>query len=150
MDDGREHVEELTLQPVTIGNRNRRRALWGVLAAVALATGALVVTSAGDDGTTRPGLPVAFGSSFANRETSGAAADAMFAWIQYVAGDDLPALGGSAPAYRLPNTVSDADVRALADALGLDGEVVHEGPGWTVRGDAGLLEVFEGGAAQWW
>ncbi|MEQ1788315.1 MAG: hypothetical protein ABL966_14780, partial [Acidimicrobiales bacterium] len=38
----------------------------------------------------------------------------------------------------------------LADALGLDGEVVHEGPGWTVRGDAGLLEVFEGGAAQWW
>ena len=150
MDDGSGQVEELTLEPGDGGRSIRPRALWAVLAAVAVAAGALVVTSAGDDGTSRPGLPVALGSSIAPREASGAAADAMFSWVTYVAGEDLPALGGEAPAYRLPGTVTEAQVQALAAALGLDGEVVHDGPGWTVTDGIAYLEVYEGGAAQWW
>jgi len=148
-DAGRDDVEELTLEPVTVVRSRRPRALWGVLAAVAVAAGALVVVSAGDDGTSRPGLPVALGSSVA-REGSGAAADAMLAWVTYVAGGDLPALGGEAPAYRLAGSVDEARVRALADALGVDGTVVHEGGAWRVVGDAGTVEVYQGGGAQWW
>lgn len=150
MDDaGRDDVEELTLEPVTLVRSRRPRALWGVLAAVAVAAGALVVVSAGDDDASRPELPVALGSSTA-REASAAAADSMMAWITYVAGDDLPALGGEAPAYRLAGTVEDGQVRALADVLGVDGEIVHDGPAWRVTGDAGTVEVYEGGGAQWW
>lgn len=148
MDDaGRHDVEELRLEPVTVVRSRRPRALWGVLAAVGLAAGALVVISANDDGGTRPGLPVALGS--ASPEEAGAAADSMMAWITYVAGDDLPALGGEAPAYRLRGNVDEAAVRALADALGVAGELVHDGPAWTVAGEGGTLEVYEGGA-QWW
>lgn len=149
MDDGDEQVDELTLEPTGPGRTSRRRALWGVLAAVAVAAGALVVISAGDDGTPSPGLPVALGSSLSSREASGAAADAMLAWVTYVPGADLPALGGDAPAYRLPSRVTEEQVRSLAEALGLDGEIVHEGPGWTVTDGTAYLEVYEGGA-QWW
>lgn len=150
MDDaGRDDVEELTLEPVTVVRSRRPRALWGVLAVVAVTAGALVVVSAGDDGASRPGLPVALGSA-SSTEAAGAAADARMAWTTYVAGDDLPALGGEAAAYRLAGSVDEGQVRALADALGVVGEVVHEGPAWRVTGAAGTLEVYEGGGAQWW
>ena len=145
---GEDQIEELTLEPLTVVRSRRPRALWGVLAAVAVAAGALVVTSSDGDGTSRPGLPVAFGSA-AGRDAAGAEADSMLAFITYVAGDDLPALGGEAPAYRLSGNVDEGQVRALADALGLEGEIVHEGPIWRVVGEAGTLEVYEGGGAQW-
>jgi hypothetical protein len=147
---GRHEADELTLEPVTVVRSRRPRALWGVLAAVAVATGALVVTSAGDDGSPRPGLPVAFGSAAGGRDEGAASADAMRAWITYVAGDDLPALGDDAPAYRLVGQVDEAQVQALADALGVDGAIVHDGPTWKVGDDEGSLEVYEGGGAQWW
>ena len=149
MDDGRDHQDELTLAPATVVRTPRRRALWGVLAAVGVAAGALVVVSA-DDGTNRPGLPVALGLGTAPRAASGAEDSSMPAWITYVAGDDLPALGGEAPAYRLAGAVSEDQVRALADALGLDGDPVHENGLWGVTGDTGTLEVYEGGGAAWW
>ena len=152
MDDaGRDDVEELTLEQVTVVRSRRPRALWGVLAAVAVVTGALVVISAGEDGGgTRPGLPVALGSAGSGRSEGAMAADSMLAWVTYAAGDDLPVLGGEAPAYRLTGNVGEAEVRALADALGVDGDLVHEGPAWKVAGDGGTLEVYEGGGAPWW
>ncbi len=147
---GRPEGDELTLEPATVVRSRRPRALWGVLAAVAVATGALVVTSASDDGSPRPGLPVAFGSAIGGGGEAAASADAMRAWITYVAGDDLPALGDDAPAYRLVGAVDEAQVRALADALGVAGDIVHEGPTWRVGDDEGSLEVYESGGAQWW
>lgn len=150
MDDtGRHDTEELTLEPAPIVRSRRPRALWAVLAAVGLAAGALVVTSAGDDATQRPGLPVALGSS-GGRAEGAMAADSMLAWVTYVAGDDLPALAGEAPAYRLRGNVDEAQVRALAGALGVDGDIVHEGPAWKVGDGDSTLEVYEGGGAQWW
>ncbi len=148
MDDGNEQAEELTLEPTGSRPSTRRRALWGVLAAGAVVVGALVVTSGGEDGTA-PGLPVALGSSVAERE-SGAAADAMLAWVTYVPGDDLPALGGEAPAYRLSGAVTEEDVRVLADALGLDGDPGHDGASWTLSDGTGYLDVYDSGVAQWW
>ena len=149
MDDGNEQVEELTLEPTGSRPSTRRRALWGVLTAGAVVVGALVVTSGGEDATA-PGLPVALGSSVADREASGAAADAMLAWVTYVPGDDLPALGGRASAYRLAANVTEDQVRALAGALELEGDPVQDGPSWTVSDGSGYLDVYDSGVAQWW
>jgi hypothetical protein len=151
-DSGRPDAGELTLEPATVVRTRRPRALWAVLAAVGLAAGALVVTSAGEDGAQRPGLPVAFGSGSGGRSEGAIAADSMLAWITYVAGDDLPALGGEAPAYRLPGDVDEGQVRALADALGIDGEIKSDGAGsWSITGEGfyGRLDVRSGGGASW-
>ena len=68
----------------------------------------------------------------------------MLAWITYVPGDDLPALGGEAPAYRLSSTVSEDQVRDLAEALGLDGEITQDGTEWRVSDAGGTLAVADG------
>jgi hypothetical protein len=73
----------------------------------------------------------------------------MLAYVHYVAGDELPALGGEAPAYRLRPTVDEASVRTLAAALGLDGEVVHDGDLWHVTDGERTLEVH-GPTGSWW
>ena len=74
----------------------------------------------------------------------------MLAWITYVPGDDLPALGGEAPAYRLSSSVSEDQVRDLADALGLEGEITQDGTEWRVSDASGTLAVADGGTATWW
>ena len=149
MDDGSDQVDELILEPARTGRPSRPRGLWAVLAVVAVAVGAVAVSSAGDDDPPRPGLPVALGASVAARDASGAA-DAMLAWITYVPGDDLPALGGEAPAYRLSSSVSEDQVRDLADALGLEGEITRDGSEWRVSDAGGTLAVADGGTATWW
>lgn len=141
--------EELHLQPVSAGMPPRRRALWGALAAVALAAGALAVVSGGDDGV--PRLPVALGASGRN-EAAGAAADmSLAAWVTYVAGNDLPDLGGEGAAYRLrSDDIDEARVQAIADALGLTGDLTHEDRMWRVQGEDAVLEVYEDGGGTWW
>ena len=137
-EQGSEHVEELDARAGRRSSASRRpRALWAVLAVVAVAAGALVVTSADDDGNQRPGLPVDLAVASGAGGAEAAAADSsMRAWVTYVPGDDLPALGGEATAYRLAGDVDEAQVRALADALGLDGEVQSDGAGsWWVAGE---------------
>ena len=128
----------------------RRRALWAVLATVAVAAGALVVSSTGD-GDAPPRLPVALGA--ARAESSGTmAADSSLAWITYVAGEGLAPLGGSAPAYRLEGQVDLARVRSLAEALGLPAESVGEPQDgmWHVEHDGAVLEVQAGTGGSWW
>lgn len=145
---GQDRPDELTLDPVTVGSPRRRRALWGVLAAVAVAAGALTVVSAGDDDSPPARLPVALGAS--GMEATGAA-DAMLRAVTYVPGDDLPALGGTAAAYRLSGAVDEAAVVRLARALGLDGAPSRDGSTWRVATqDGGHLEVTEGYGAMWW
>ena len=149
-EQGSEHVEELDLEPATVVRNRRPQVLWAVLAVVAVVAGALVVTSADDDGNPRPGLPVDLAS---HSGAQAAAADSsMRAWVTYVPGDDLPALGGEATAYRLRGEVHEADVRALADALGLEGAVETDGTAsWWVAGEGGLgrLDVRAGSGASW-
>ena len=151
-EQGRDHGEEVDLEPVATVRKRRPQVLWAVLAAVALAAGALVVTSADDDGNQRPGLPVDLASQLGGGGEAAAADASMRAWVTYVAGDDLPALGGEATAYRLSGDVDEADVRALADALGIDGAVEGDGAGsWWVAGDGGVgrLDVHAGSGASW-
>jgi hypothetical protein len=149
---GREPVDELDLELTTKTRTRRPRALWAVLAVVGVVAGALVVTSAEDDGDQRPALPIDL-SAARDSGVVGEAADAsMPAWVTYVPGDDMPTLGGEAPAYRLSSDVDETQVRTLADALGLEGDVV-EGPDrtWSVTGEGGVgrLDVHTGGGAFW-
>ena len=145
-----EHLDELGLDPVAVVRKPQPRALWAVLVAVAVAAGALVITSADDEGNQRPGLPIDLAGSSGAGRAEAAADSSMRAWVSYVPGDDLPALGGEATAYRLAGDVDEGQVRELAGALGLDGEVQSDGPGsWWVAGGAGRLEVYAGGGAHW-
>ncbi|MGK2949027.1 MAG: hypothetical protein ACSLFP_10660, partial [Acidimicrobiales bacterium] len=153
MDDRTEHhhpqepPEALPLAASSTVVRTRRpTALWAVLAAVAVTVGAVAINAGGDDA--RPALPVTLGGSggFAEAAT---ADSSMLAWISYVAGDGLPALGGEAAAYRLDGAVTEADVRDLASALGLDAPVQRSGGGWSVVDDEGTLEVTEALGGQW-
>ncbi len=140
--------DEIALQPVTVGGAPRRRALWALLAVAALAVGALAVTS-GSDGP--PRLPVGFGAS-GGREAAGTARAAdMALWnVVYRAGDGLPTLGGKAVAYRLSAGVGAAEVRALAEALGMSGTPTHDEVGWHLRSGTAALEVAPDGSATWW
>lgn len=152
MDDRSEHPhpqelpEALPLAASSTVVRTRRpTALWAVLAAVAVTVGAVAINAGGDDA--RPALPVSLGGGgFAE---SAAADSSMLAWVSYVAGDGLPALGGEAAAYRLDGAVTEADVRDLASALGLDAPVQRSGVGWSVVDDQGTLEVTEALGGQW-
>lgn len=144
--------EELTLESNVVVQRPRRRALWGVLAAVALAAGALAVTAGGDDDEL-PTLPVALGAATAETDSAAGSAapmagDLRMAWVTYLAGDDLPALGGEGPAYRLSGAVDEDRVRALAESLGIEGDLRQEDGYWHIEGDDAVLEVYEGGS--WW
>jgi hypothetical protein len=148
-DSGQTSGEDLTLEPTATAKSPRRRALWGVLAAVAVAAGALAVTSGGGDGP--PQLPVALGASGAAEGAASAmAADMKLAWVTYLAGEGLPSLGGDGPAYRVRGTVDEATVRALADALGMTGDPTHESGVWHLQSDAAVLEVYEDGGGSWW
>jgi hypothetical protein len=144
---------DLTPEPSPSGPPRPRRtlALWGVLAVLALGAGVLVVQSRDDD---PPRLPIALGASASTKEaapTSAAASTdmAMARWVTYVAGDDLPVLGGSAAAYRLDGTVSEADVRALAHALGLEGSPTRGDGAWQLQTDHGSLQVADGFGGAW-
>jgi hypothetical protein len=133
-----EPTELSALEPEAAPRRRRRWALWGALAVVALGAGAVAVI--GPDDGDPPKLPLALGAAPAEgRSTTSpmAAVDSMLAFVHYVAGDDLPALGGSGPAYRLRDPDAPA-IRHLADALGLDGgRLTHQDTLWEVRDDRG-------------
>lgn len=151
MADGSNTPTELTMEPASAVRAPRRRALWAVLAAAALAAGALAVTSGGEDGSS-PVLPVALGAGGAEGGAGMAspAADSRMARVTYVAGDDLPAMGGDATAFRVAGDVDEAQVRALADALGLEGDPVREERFWRLTSGDAALEVYEDSGGTWW
>lgn len=140
--------EALALEPATTINEPRRRALWGVLAIIALVTGGVVVASSDDSAPAR--LPIALGAGATGESGASPAADMKMAWVHYVAGEGLPALGDDATAYRLDGKVDEAQVRSLARALGLSSDPVRDGELWRVEADGDVLEVYPGGGGGWW
>jgi hypothetical protein len=136
---------------------NQRIVLWGALGAlVVAAAGGAVVMASGDDGEGDggpPRLPLAMAS--AGEEASADAAEPAdaaaigLAPTTYVAGDGLPALGGEAPAYRLPADASSERVSELAGALGLSGRPESTGDGsWALEDGDRRLDVY--GPANTW
>jgi hypothetical protein len=159
VDEG--NTDEVRLEAPAAIRRRPPRALWGVLAVLALVGGALAVFAGGDGSDDAPAaLPIALGAAGAEvASDAGMAADtSMRAAITYVAGGDLPTLGGEASAYRVVGAVDEQQVRALAETLGLTGDLEHldgspeGGPAgfWHLETDDGTLEVYEGMGASWW
>jgi hypothetical protein len=151
-------TDDAALSTPEAPKRRGRIALWGALAALAVAIGGVAVVAGGDDGgslgTRR--LPIALGSGGAGTAESraaGPAADmAMVAYVHHTAGDDLPVLGGDGPAYRLRSGVDLDELRKVGRALGLDGTPVHEPEqkdSWTIRDGDRLLSATSYGG-QWW
>jgi hypothetical protein len=152
-DSGTSPGDEVILEPTAVVRTPRRRALWGALAVVAVAAGTLVASSVRGNDSPPPALPVALGASGSGGAADAAAptsAELRAAWITYVAGDGLPALGGEGMAYRLDGAVDAARVRALADALGLAGDPTHATGTWALRDGDAVLEVYEDGGGYWW
>ncbi len=145
-------VAELTSTAPASGLR-RRRALWGALAVLAVAVGAVAVVSNDDDSDRR--LPLSLGAPAGGSESDGPAAApaadmAMMAYVHYSAGDDLPGLGGSGTVYKLAGGADEDDVRALAEALGMSGDPVHEDGYWNLESGDAQLQVYEDGGGSWW
>lgn len=125
------------------------------MAALVAAT-VVVIASRGGDG--RPSqLPVLAGSA-TGASDEGAADVALGApavdlptrgGLVYQAGDGLPALTGSARAYRLPSSVDVDRVTALAHALGLSGGVSEDEQGWHVVDGDHRVDVYRGPGAPW-
>jgi len=127
----------------------KRRALWAALAVVAVAAGT-VATSGGGGDEGLPLLPSGFGAGRAEGAAGSMADSSLMAWVTYVAGDGLPAQGGEAAAYRLAGSVDEGRVRALAEALGVDGAIEDTGESWLVTDGRATLEAVDDGGAAWW
>jgi len=116
----------------------RRVALWAVVAGLGVGAVGLgaALRSDGDDDTTDPR-----GEPDAPAPTRGPADEEPDGNL-YRPGDGLPELGGSAPAYRLASAPSEAEIAALARALGVrPAELRFDSFGaWTysTRGAAGV------------
>jgi hypothetical protein len=140
--------------PMRVQKRPRALVLWSVLAVLALAAGGLAVLAARDDSSPRA-LPLQLGadgrSSAAGAAAPEGAADMAMPYnkITYVAGDDLPAMGGHAPVYKISAAVAESDVARLARAFGLSGDVKREESSWIVRDGDKALQVSSGSPA-WW
>ena len=146
-------------ETTTSAARRRPLLLAAAAAAVVLLAGgiALVVTG-GDDDPPRldlsSGTPASLADSGGGErmaESADMAADdmagtSMMAWVTYVAGEELPDLGGDAPVYRL--TADDDDLQALAAHFGLEGEATDaDGMQRMITdGDASVSRY----GASWW
>lgn len=154
MDESTDAPGEQALAPLPTPSRpTRRRALWGVLAVLAVGAGTLAVT--GIDDADPPRLPISLGAADGRAEggATPAAADramSMLASQHYVAGDDLPLLGGEGPAYRLPGKVDEAAFRKVATALGLEGRVERADGMWHLRDGDASLDASDGAGGSWW
>ena len=122
-----------------------RRTL-AVAALVALATAACGYGS--DD---RPALPVSLGAgggdartALAEDSASGAASMIAPASVQYELDADTSGLPDEGPAYEVKTSASEADVKELAGALGLEGDAQQGERGeWYVSGAGGALLTVE-------
>jgi len=133
-----------------------------ILAAAAVAAltlaGGLALAMRGDDDDlpvldlgAAPAGPMAAGGDERAAESDAmtddvAAGASMALWARYEAADELPDLGGSAPVYRM--VAGDDDLRAIAEHLGVQGEVT--------AGEGDQRQIVDGAAtvsgygATWW
>jgi hypothetical protein len=149
----------MTETTTSAAGRRRPLLLAAAAAAVALLAGGIALVAAGgDDDPPRLDLSSGGPASLADSgggermaESADMAADdmagtSMMAWVTYLAGDELPDLGGDAPVYRL--TADDGDLQTLAAHFGLEGEATDaDGMQRMITdGDASVSRY----GASWW
>ncbi len=134
----------------------QRIVIWGAVAALAVGAAGLVVVASGGDGdeegaggATPPRLPLDPSSlgagSAAPANDQEASAMALAGPITYVAGPELPDLGGEGAAYEAARVDAER-FAALAGALGVDGEPVEDGGSWHVTGALSVDAYGPGGS----
>jgi hypothetical protein len=135
----------------------RRRAIVLLAAVVPLAAVIIAVAAAGGGSSKTPArLPIAAGSAAGSGSPKTAAAQADLARYsyqetRYEAAAGLPELDGKGHAYSIGGGPTQSDVRALAAALGVAGDVVQETDGSYVVGtDDRRLYVQRQGGAAWY
>jgi hypothetical protein len=132
----------------------RERLTARVLVAALVATlvvAAGVVALSGQGSGPRP-LPV-LGAVAGSAEASSMADDArLMPWggVRYEAVVDLPELGGEAHAWEMGAGVGEAEVRDLAAALGVGGEVEVTDWSWVVDDAERRLEVTRAAGSAWY
>ena len=123
-----------------------RRSKRAFLLTAAALTGLLATACGG--GQAAPTLPIAPGGRSAAGGAAEAAMDSAMPdmlWqpVNYVAGADLPTLGGERPVYRL-RPGGEQDIQAVADALGIAGNVVHDEGALRMTDGDHVLESWDG------
>jgi hypothetical protein len=146
-------VTELTDRPVARRQRGAKPII-AAIAAMALGAGVLGTLALSGDGGTKP-FPLALRSAATQATREGAApSDALFGFpfeYRYVLGGTLPDLGYEATVYRLRATDLDAaDVAAMAEALGITGEVVSIGAGTWEASDDNRTLMVSGDGSGWY
>ena len=149
---------ELTPDLEALPPRATRQRLIALAAAVlfaGLVTGVAVVASGGS-GKPLPKLPTgsagataATGAAAATGATAAAPALAPYGIVRYQVQGTLPALTGSAPAYRLPTASDQAAASRLAIALGLHEKPASNGSGLSVSSGTQTLTIFDGPGVPW-
>jgi hypothetical protein len=111
-----------------------------------------VVITRGGSSSSPARLPIAAAGT-EQATLAGARADAAlypYPGVVYKAGPDMPALDGSARAFKVSGTADEDQVRRLANALGLDGAVTRDGSGTLNVGDSDAqLNVYPASGGQW-
>lgn len=150
-------------EPMTSGGRRRPAMLAAAAAVAAVTLAGGIALVAVDDGDGPPKLDLGAGAPAGGGDQrvaesaelaadgavgavgAGAGTSMVAASVTYVAAEELPDLGGSAPVHRL--VADDDDLRSIAAHLGLDGEVTEaDGQRSIVDGDA----TVGGYGASWW
>ncbi len=138
---------------VSTARTQKRTAFIAGLAALAVAATAIGITATSGPGGPDP-IPLSLQSPGSPEAAGADNADRMMMPInefRYVLGGALPDLGASAKVYRLVGqSVTPDDVARMAEALGIDSEVVDlDGYGWEVSNDSRTLSV-SGDGASWY
>jgi hypothetical protein len=135
----------------------------GVLVALALGGGGVLVASRSSQGTpaTLPALDVSSPGDQAGTATQAAPGRSASVdgnaesrippsgWVHYQVRGKLPDLPRSARAWTLPDQVTKARVAELAGKLGLSGEPTRSGRSWTVTDGTRRLLVNQVGGGPW-
>lgn len=147
---------DMTETTTSAADRRRPLLIAAAVVAAALLAGTVALVAGGDeDDPPRLDLSVGAPAGPGGERTAEsadlatqdmAAGTSMMAWVEYVAGDELEDLGGSAPVYRL--VAGDDELRAIAQHLGVEGDVTAaEGNQRSITdGEASV----NGYGASWW
>lgn len=117
---------------------------------------AIVAALAGRGGGGQDLIKLPFASSAGGAEDAAASTASRtmlapaFGGFEYKVAGTLPELPSTAPGYQLGTTTTAAAVRALAEALGLDGEVVEKDGAWVVTAGGKELRVDEAPGLPWY
>jgi hypothetical protein len=147
-----ELTEDLEAAPPPRWTRQRLIALAVAVLFVGAVAGIAFAATGGGGPAPLPKLPVGASSSEQATASTGAVAPGLapFGVVRYELRGALPALAGSAPAYRLGDAFNQGAAGRLAAALGLHGTLRAGGQGWILTDGDRTLSISNAPGLPWW